>query len=129
MRMLEKDEEADVEVKWEDQQRINEFSRLNNKVSDWEDQLSAKKQEKEYLEDLSGELELADEDEPVKYRLGEAFVAISLEDAQSRLEKEQDKLTEDIDALDTKMTEASERMAELKRLLYGKFGNAINLDK
>ncbi|CAB5343784.1 unnamed protein product [Rhizophagus irregularis] len=64
MRMLNQDEEADVEVTWEDQQKINSFTR------------------KEYLDDLTEELELADEDDRIKYKIGEAFISISVEQAQ-----------------------------------------------
>ncbi|KAI9592168.1 Prefoldin subunit-domain-containing protein [Syncephalis fuscata] len=129
LRMLEKDEEADTEVAWADQQHINEFSRLNTKVSDWEDQLADKKKEKEFIDDLLGELELADEDEPVRYKIGEAFVELPLEQVQERLAKEQSVLTDQIDKIDEQMSTAQTRMTELKAILYGKFGKAINLDK
>ncbi|KAI8048295.1 Prefoldin beta-like protein [Syncephalis plumigaleata] len=122
MRMLEKEEEVDVEVAWADQQHINEFSRLNLKVSDWEDQLADKKKEKD-------ELELADEDELVSYRIGDAFVELPLDQVQERLNKEQDTLSEQINHIDEQMATAHTRMTELKALLYGKFGKAINLDK
>ncbi|KAF9206448.1 hypothetical protein BGZ49_002408 [Haplosporangium sp. Z 27] len=85
--------------------------------------------EKEYLDDLASELELADEDEPVRYRIGEAFVSLSLEAAQERIAKSQEELEKEIDELKTQMDEASEKMDELKKILYARFGNAINLEK
>ena len=75
----------------EDQQRINTFSNLNNRIRIIQEKLGGLKvilaiiregrkfvnqtkhftrrfqQEKEALDDLSTELELADEDEPVRY--------------------------------------------------------------
>lgn len=49
----------------EDQEQINRFSRLHGRESTIEEQLKAKQKDKEDLEEVSGELELADEDEKV----------------------------------------------------------------
>ncbi|KAF9920099.1 hypothetical protein FBU30_010116 [Linnemannia zychae] len=129
MRMLEKDEEGDVQVSWQDQENINTFSKYNAKLQDLEDAYETKKTEKEYLDDLAMELELADEDEPVKYRIGEAFVSLSLEAAQERISKSQEELDKEIQDLKTQMDEAVEKMDALKKVLYARFGNAINLEK
>ncbi|KAF9977142.1 hypothetical protein BGZ73_006909 [Actinomortierella ambigua] len=130
MRMLEREEEeGDVQVSWQDQQNINTFSKYNAKLQDLEEQYEAKKTEKEYLDDLATELELADEDEPVRYRIGEAYVSLPLEAAQERIQKAQEKLDEEIEALKTQMDDAVEKMAGLKKVLYARFGNAINLEK
>ena len=59
-------EETDVDVSWEDQQNINSFSKLNLKLDRLEETQTETKREKEYLDDLSTELELADEDELFK---------------------------------------------------------------
>jgi len=67
--MLAQEEENDdaAEVTWEDQQRINTFSKLNTRMRNLEEKLEELKREKEALDDLAMELELADEDEPVLY--------------------------------------------------------------
>ncbi|KAF8924173.1 prefoldin [Dissophora ornata] len=130
MRMLEKDdEEGDIQVSWQDQQNINTFSKYNAQLQDLEDTYEAKKTEKEYLDDLASELELADEDEPVRYRIGDTFVSLSLEAAQERITKSQEELDGEIDALKTQMDDAVEKMGELKKSLYARFGNAINLER
>merc|ERR1711879_762313 len=59
VRMLPNDAEEDVEVERADQEKINAFSSLNHRLNDIEDLLELKKDEKEQLEDLSMELELA----------------------------------------------------------------------
>ncbi|KAG9052373.1 hypothetical protein FS842_009975, partial [Serendipita sp. 407] len=61
----EEEKDADVEVNWEDQQRINTFSKLNTRVQNLTAELETAKREKEALDDISTELELADEDQPV----------------------------------------------------------------
>ncbi|KAK3827198.1 MAG: Prefoldin beta-like protein [Linnemannia elongata] len=130
MRMLEKDEEeGDIQVSWQDQENINTFSKYNAKLQDLEEAYESKKTEKEYLDDLAMELELADEDEPVRYRIGEAFVSLSLEAAQERISKTQEELDQEIEGLKSQMDEAVEKMDGLKKVLYARFGNAINLEK
>ncbi|CAO3653197.1 unnamed protein product [Mucor hiemalis] len=94
IRMLNEKEEADgdVEVSWVDQQRINEFSKYNAKIDNLEEQYEKLKQEKEYLDDVAMELELADEDELVRYKVGDAFVHVSAPEAIEKVEKESEKL-------------------------------------
>ncbi|KAI8338010.1 Prefoldin subunit-domain-containing protein, partial [Chlamydoabsidia padenii] len=94
IRMLNPQDEADseVEVSWADQQQINAFSKLNAKIDDFEEQHAKLKQEKEYLDDVAMELELADEDEPVRHKIGDAFVHIPVSEALERVEKDSAKL-------------------------------------
>ncbi|KAI9262185.1 Prefoldin subunit 4 [Phascolomyces articulosus] len=131
LRMLnEKSEnDADIEVSWADQQNINEFSKLNAKIDNLEDQYDKLKQEKEYLDDVSMELELADEDEPIRHKIGDAFVHIPVSEALERVEKDTEKLNLQMESLQSDMTSVQDKMSELKKVLYAKFGNSINLEK
>ncbi|KAL2912232.1 hypothetical protein HK105_208300 [Polyrhizophydium stewartii] len=126
---LKEEEETDAQVTWEDQRNINMFSKLNIRLESIEEQYEAKKNEKEYLDDLTVELELADEDEPVKYRIGDAYVSLSLSDAQGRIESEQAQLTQELESFSNRINGIKTEMAKLKALLYGKFGKSINLEK
>ncbi|KAJ2597926.1 hypothetical protein GGF39_002851 [Coemansia sp. RSA 1721] len=126
---LQREEEREVEVNWEDQNRINQFSKLNTRMDRLEDEYKAQKTEKEYLDDLAMEIELLDEDEPVLYKIGDAFVKIPLEDAQARLEKAKEDIDSCVDDLDSQITQISTEMDELKKTLYAKFGQAINLER
>ncbi|KAF8149468.1 Prefoldin beta-like protein [Crassisporium funariophilum] len=131
MRMLEQEEENDdaAEVTWEDQQRINTFSKLNNRIRLIEEKLEELKQEKEALDDLTTELELADEDEAVLYKVGEAFLHMRQSLALKRLERDQASIDTRVAALATQADECETQMKELKVVLYAKFGKAINLDE
>ncbi|KIM45537.1 hypothetical protein M413DRAFT_24720 [Hebeloma cylindrosporum] len=130
MRMLEQEEETnDAEVTWEDQQRINSFSKLNNRIRIIEEKLQDLKREKEALDDLSTELELADEDELVLYKVGEAFIHMKQPRAVKRLEKDQASVDARVSVLAVQADECETQMKELKVLLYSKFGTAINLDE
>lgn len=66
MQMLPADQKNEVEVLWEDQSRINEFSKLNSRLARYRDELEQLNKEQEYLSDLQLELELLDEDDKVQ---------------------------------------------------------------
>ncbi|KAH8107717.1 Prefoldin subunit 4 [Cristinia sonorae] len=131
MRMLAQEDENDdgAEVNWEDQQRINSFSKLNARLKALEERITGLKQEKEALDDLSTELELADEDQLVMYRVGEAFLHIPHPRALKRLERDQAELDKDLATLVASSEDIEKEMKELKVTLYSKFGRAINLDE
>ncbi|KAK1924366.1 Prefoldin subunit-domain-containing protein [Papiliotrema laurentii] len=123
------DEDADgIEVAWEDQQRINTFSKLNIRLSEIQDQLKVKQEEKDYYDDLETELELADEDEPVLYKMGEAFFYLSLPAAKKQLRHDTKRYEKDIGELRERAEECEKGMKELKVQLYAKFGKQINLE-
>ncbi|KAJ2751962.1 hypothetical protein GGH94_005129 [Coemansia aciculifera] len=127
--LLQREEERDAEVTWEDQQRINQFSRLNVRLENLEDEYKSQKTEKEYLDDLATEIELIDEEEPVPYKIGDAFIMMSLEQAQARVERDKAAIDSRVDELDSQISAITSEMDELKRALYAKFGQAINLEK
>lgn len=124
------DEEAadEVEVRREDQDKINRFSRLHQRELVLGDELSAKNKEKEELDDLSTELELADEDEKIQYKIGDAFFHVSVEQAQEMLEKATETLEEESTSLEDKLSSIREEMTKLKVDLYARFGKQINLE-
>ncbi|KAJ8518153.1 hypothetical protein ONZ45_g4769 [Pleurotus djamor] len=148
LRMIEQEDESNdnEEVTWDDQQRINTFSKLNGRLRNIEERLeelkvclisydwgrkvdAVPKQEKESLDDLSTELELADEDEPVLYKIGEAFLHMPHPQALKRLESDQSELDERLAQLTSQAESCETEMKELKVTLYAKFGKSINLDE
>ncbi|OAX35690.1 Prefoldin, subunit 4 [Rhizopogon vinicolor AM-OR11-026] len=131
MRMLAEEEENEDanEVTWEDQQRINTFSKLNTRLRGIEERLEELKQEKEALDDLSTELELADEDQPVLYKIGESFLHLPQPRAMKRLDKDQAAITSQLSELSATAEQCEKEMKELKVTLYARFGRAINLDE
>ncbi|KAK6824708.1 Gim complex component GIM3-like protein [Apiospora arundinis] len=131
-RMLSKEEEVaagdEVEVRREDQDKINKFSRLHQKELNIEEELKVKQKEKEELDDITTELELADEDELVPYKIGDAFFNVPLEQAQEMLATSSTKIKEDVSALEDKMGTIRDEMTQLKVELYARFGRSINLE-
>ncbi|KAF3395616.1 Prefoldin subunit 4 [Talaromyces pinophilus] len=130
---LSKDEEAatgteDTEVRREDQDKINRFSRLHQRETVLEERLKAKQKDKEDLEEVSTELELADEDELVPYKIGDSFIHLPLEQAQSLLSTSTDEIDAEVSRLEDALGEIREELSGLKAALYARFGKAINLD-
>ncbi|KAH6662050.1 Prefoldin subunit-domain-containing protein [Halenospora varia] len=132
-RMLSKEDEAkaagdEVEVRREDQDKINRFSRLHQREIVIEDELKAKHKEKEDLEDVSNELELVDEDEKIPYKIGDGFVSLPLSEVQQRLTATTEQIEEEVTALEEKLTTIREEQTQLKVELYARFGRSINLE-
>ncbi|EAL90855.1 hypothetical protein KXW98_006234 [Aspergillus fumigatus] len=132
-RMLSKEDEATVggeenEVRREDQEKINRFSRLHQRASVLEEQLKAKQKDKEDLEEISTELELADEDELVPYKIGDAFFQLPLADAQSLLASSTEQIDLEVSRLEETLGDVREELQQLKVTLYARFGRSINLE-
>ncbi|GAA6002857.1 tubulin-binding prefolding complex subunit GIM3 [Rhodotorula paludigena] len=130
MRMLDKDESsADVPVTRVDQDRINAFSRANSRTDEIAELLDALSKQKEDLEEVETELELVDDEDKIMYKLDSTFVHLPAEEALSHLQAALEKIRTEVDALEDEKTKCEELMDELKKELYAKFGNSINLER
>ncbi|KAL5117975.1 hypothetical protein ACEQ8H_004120 [Pleosporales sp. CAS-2024a] len=132
-RMLTKEDEAsaggeDMEVRREDQEKINRFSSLHQKETLLEEQLRAKIKEKEDLEEISTELELVDEEEKVPYKVGDCFVSLPQPQVLELLEASTETIDGHVAQLKGRLESVQEEMGELKKALYGRFGRSINLE-
>lgn len=117
-----------AEVTLEDQKRINTFSRLNARMHDLMAQVKAKKKYLEDLEDAGNELMLSDE-ETIRFAIGDCFVHIEKDNAEERMQNGSDETSADLASLKKSIDEIQGQLTELKGLLYGKFGNSINLEE
>ncbi|PQE31150.1 prefoldin subunit 4 protein [Rutstroemia sp. NJR-2017a WRK4] len=132
-RMLSKEDEAavgadEVEVRREDQDKINRFSRLHQREIGLEEELKSKHKEKEDLDDVSNELELADEEELIPYKIGDSFISLPLSEVQELLTKSTENIEEEVTAVEEKLSTIREEMSQLKVELYARFGRSINLE-
>ena len=84
--------------------------------------------EKEDVEEVSAELELADEDEPIQYKVGDTFYAVPLATAQQLLESSSTEIDADVSKLEDELSSMKEEMDGLKAHLYARFGRGINLE-
>ncbi|THZ44125.1 hypothetical protein D6C90_04857 [Aureobasidium pullulans] len=142
------EEGEETEVRREDQDKINRFStlhqkekllqadlktkevrsRLNMRVQNYMVDLYIVQKEKEDLEEVSSELELADEDEKVSYKIGDSFFLLPLPEVQELLAASIEKIDSDVTTVEEKLSELREEMQQLKTALYGRFGRSINLE-
>ncbi|KAH8907333.1 Prefoldin, subunit 4 [Coniochaeta sp. PMI_546] len=131
-RMLTKEDEKEagdeIEVRREDQDKINRFSRLHQRELVLEDELKVKSKEREELDDITMELELADEDELVRYKIGDAFFHVSLPVAQEMLGLSAARVERDLREKEEKLEDIRTEMTALKVDLYSRFGKTINLE-
>ncbi|BBN02704.1 prefoldin subunit 4 [Marchantia polymorpha subsp. ruderalis] len=118
----------ETEVTWDDQQNINKFGRLNNKFHELEDEIKAKKDMADNLEDAGNELILTDEEE-IRYLIGEVFSHIPKDDVETRLEALKEENEEELRQLEEEKKVVLAQMADLKKILYSKFKDSINLEE
>ena len=118
----------DVPVTWADQQRINEFSRLNLALQKLDDDLKAGKNDAANLEDAANDIDSLLDDDACKVRIGEVFMDVSNEEAEEFVkEKKAAQEKKQADLVESRK-QVIKQMDELKTLLYQKFGKQINLE-
>ena len=128
--VLPEGQDNNVEVTQEDQNKINEFSKLILRQEKIKAVLDSLHDEKEYIDELSLELELMDEDEKLPYKLGDsAFINMKVSKIIKLLEKDLEEMNTKEEELAKQVDELEETLKELKQTLYAKFGNNINMER
>jgi len=120
--------QKDIPVLWEDQQRINAFGRLNNRMQELLDDAAVKKTAMAGLDDATGEIECLLDDDACKIRVGELYVQVSNEEAEEYAAEQKAAREKEIEAIAEEKAKLRVEMNKLKALLYAKFGNTINLE-
>ncbi|KAK7269195.1 hypothetical protein RIF29_21913 [Crotalaria pallida] len=119
---------SETEVTWEDQQNINKFGRLNNRFHELEDEIKIAKETNENFEDASNELILTDE-EVVRFQIGEVFAHVPKDEVENRIEEMKEVTSQKLEKLEEEKESVLAQMSELKKILYGKFKDSINLEE
>uniref|UniRef100_A0A4W4HKB5 Prefoldin subunit 4 n=1 Tax=Electrophorus electricus TaxID=8005 RepID=A0A4W4HKB5_ELEEL len=126
---LEKCAVEDVNVTFEDQQKINKFARNTNRMTELKEEIEAKKKSLQNLEDASDDLMMCEDDDLlIPYQIGDVFISHSQEETQEMLEAAKESLKEEIKSLQSRVSSIQEVLGDLKVQLYAKFGNNINLE-
>lgn len=120
--------DSDIQVTYEDQQKINKFARQNARLEDLTDELKSKQKELQNLEDAKEELLLFDETDSIPYMLGEVFVNLEQSQTEEMLDKAKEAINEEIAIIQANCESIRQTMSELKVQLYAKFGSNINLE-
>lgn len=82
----------------------------------------------ENIEDASNELILTDE-EVVRFQIGEVFAHVAKEEVESRIEEMKEVTSKKLEKLEEEKETVVAQMAELKKVLYAKFKDSINLEE
>ncbi len=113
---------------WEDQQRINEFSRLNLSLQKVEDELRVQKNTAANLDDAATDIDSLLDDDACKVRIGEVFMDVSNEEAEEFVKEKAAASAKKTAELQEQRTMLIKQMDLLKAMLYQKFGKQINLE-
>lgn len=129
MELLPTGKKNNTKVSYDDQQKINKFSMLIMRKDTLEQELLQQRQEKEYLDDAALEIELIDEDEFIKYKVGMIFLHLKQSEVVEQLEKDMELVDSVIDELENEENAVDSQIKDLKTSLYAKFGDNINLER
>lgn len=120
-----------MNVSKEDQQKINQFARLNARLEDIKEDSSNKTNELKNFEDALSEMEmkvLEDEGDRLHLQVGDIMANLDPDTTQKWLEEKIEALKRSLADLDTRREKIVEEMSELKAHLYARFGNNIHLE-
>nr|XP_020474656.1 prefoldin subunit 4 [Monopterus albus] len=119
----------DVNVTFEDQQKINKFARNTSRVTELKSEIETKKKSLQNLQDASDELMMLDDDSLlIPYQIGDVFIGHTQEETQEMLDAAKDALQQEVKGLEDQVSAIQQVLGDLKVQLYAKFGNNINLE-
>ncbi|XP_077109288.1 prefoldin subunit 4 isoform X2 [Ranitomeya variabilis] len=118
----------DVNVTFEDQQKINIFARNTSRMTELKDEIEVKKKELQNLEDACDDIMMLDESLLIPYQIGDVFISHPQEETQDMLEGAKKGLQDEINSLQSRVESIQQVLGDLKIQLYAKFGNNINLE-
>ncbi|TGZ63389.1 hypothetical protein CRM22_006960 [Opisthorchis felineus] len=118
----------DIEVTHEDQKRINSFATWNLKSKDFTAEYEQKKKDLANLDDAEDELIVCDSDYH-PYLVGETFFHLPTDEVNEHITAAKQATKVRMLELEESVTESKAQMHALKKDLYAKFGNHINLEE
>ncbi|NWU95794.1 PFD4 protein, partial [Upupa epops] len=120
----------DVNVTFEDQQKINKFARNTSRITELKEEIEVKKKHLQNLEDACDDVMMLDDEDSllIPYQIGDVFISHSQEETQEMLEEAKKSLQEEIEVLESRVESIQRVLSDLKVQLYAKFGNNINLE-
>ncbi|XP_054637080.1 prefoldin subunit 4 isoform X2 [Dunckerocampus dactyliophorus] len=119
----------DVNVTFEDQQKINKFARNTNRMTELKNEIESKKKSLQNLQDASDDLMMFDDDTLlIPYQIGDVFISHTQEETQEMLEAAKEALEQEVKGLEDRVSAIQQLLSDLKVQLYAKFGNNINLE-
>ncbi|KAL0227443.1 hypothetical protein RCL1_003587 [Eukaryota sp. TZLM3-RCL] len=130
MRILDRSEEVEADVTWQDQQDICEYNRLNFHRVNVKDEIDAITKEIELLNNAKEDLEMliADDDTSMYVLLGTAFAKTDEEGAEEMIDRTKSSLTQKLQEKQADYKSLLDSMHIIRERLYSKFKTTINLE-
>ena len=119
----------DIQISKVDQENINAFSKLHLKNKELMEEIKLFDDKVDKIVDCGDEIEMEDDDAKMQIRMGDGFIFCTIEEARGMFETDKGTYQKELDARRVKAKEMKEKMNELKRSLYAKFGNKIRLEE
>ncbi|XP_072304942.1 prefoldin subunit 4 [Eucyclogobius newberryi] len=119
----------DVNVTFEDQQKINKFARNTSRMTELKNEIEGKKKSLQNLQDAGDDLMMLDDDALlIPFQIGDVFISHSQDETQEMLEAAKETLEQEVKCLEGRVVSIQQLLGDLKVQLYAKFGNNINLE-
>ncbi|XP_063153102.1 prefoldin subunit 4 isoform X1 [Candoia aspera] len=119
----------DVNVTFEDQQKINKFARNTSRITELKEEIEDKKKQLQNLQDACDDIMILDDDSLlIPYQIGDVFISHPQDETEEMLEEAKKNLQEEIGTLESQVESIQRVLSDLKVQLYAKFGNNINLE-
>lgn len=126
---MSENKKKDVEVRLEDQQRICEFGVNTNELLEYKNKMKVIKNTLDGLEDAEQELMLMeDEVDVIKAKVGEVFIKMNEEELNEYIESIKIKSEIEETEINEKINGIQIIQDGLKKQLYSRFGDQINLE-
>ena len=120
--------ENEVEVREVDQAQINEFGKLNNRLLELRADVKQYKADAERIDDAHTDMMMNSGDGKVMLLIGEALVEVTEEYAEEYCEAKSENLSKKVESMMAEDLAITQRQEVLKKELYARFGDSINLE-
>jgi prefoldin subunit 4 len=120
--------ENEIEVREVDQAQINEFGKLNNRLLELRADVKQYKADAERIDDAHTDMMMNSGDGKVMLLVGEAFVEVTEEYAEEYCETKSENLSKKVENMMAEDLTITQRQEVLKKELYARFGDSINLE-
>ncbi|ETN68955.1 hypothetical protein RB195_003348 [Necator americanus] len=113
-----------------DQQLINKFARLHQSFTQIKEEIKELSNDLLNINEAADELLLLDEEDndSIPFRIGQTFVHFDSDSMTSKLDQLREETEQKIKQLTDENDSSQKEMENLKRTLYAKFGDRINLE-
>jgi len=120
--------ENEIEVREVDQAQINEFGKLNNRLLELRADVKQYKADAERIDDANTDMMMNSGEGKVMLLIGEAFVEVTEEYAGEYCEAKSEALSKKVEGMMAEDLQITQRQEVLKKELYARFGDSINLE-